>query len=56
MAIHIKQKQKQKQKLTMDELCDRLNKEFDDVDIRITDPATKGCVAVVVFYEDKTEE
>ena len=27
--------------------------EFDEIDYRIRDCATKGCVAVVYFYEDK---
>jgi len=43
-------------KLTMNELCERLDNEFDDVDLSIHDSATKGTVAVVYFYEDKLEE
>ena len=30
--------------------------EFDEIDYRIKDCATKGCVAVVYFYEDKLSE
>jgi len=52
MAINIEEQEK----LTMDELCDRLDNEFDDVDMRIEECATKGCVAVVYFYEDKIED
>ena len=43
-------------KLTMHELCDRLDAEFSDVDLSIHDSPTKGTVAVVYFYEDKLEE
>ena len=43
-------------KLTMNELCDRLDAEFDDVDLSIHTSPTKGTVAVVYFYEDKLEE
>ena len=43
-------------KLTMHELCDRLDAEFYDVDLSIHDSPTKGTVAVVYFYEDKLEE
>ena len=43
-------------KLTMHELCKRLDNEFDDVDLSIHDSPTKGTVAVVYFYEDKFEE
>jgi len=43
-------------KLTMNELCKRLDSEFDDVDLSIHDSPTKGTVAVVYFYEDKFEE
>ena len=49
MAIHTEEQEK----LTMDELCDRLDNDFDDVDMHIKECATKGCVAVVYFYEDK---
>ena len=52
MAINMEEQEK----LSMDELCDRLDNEFDDVDMRIKECATKGCVAVVYFYEDKIEE
>ena len=43
-------------KLTIDELCDRLDNEFDDVELSINESSTKGTVAVVYFYEDKTED
>ena len=43
-------------KLTMHELCKRIDNEFDDVDLSIHDSPTKGCVAVVYFYEDKLNE
>ena len=43
-------------KLTMNELCKRLDNEFADVDLSIHDSPTKGTVAVVYFYEDKFEE
>ena len=43
-------------KLTMNELCKRLDNEFNDVDLSIHDSPTKGTVAVVYFYEDKFEE
>ena len=43
-------------KLTLNELCKRLDNEFDDVDLSIHDSPTKGTVAVVYFYEDKFEE
>jgi len=43
-------------KLTMNELCKRLDNEFDDVHLSIHDSPTKGTVAVVYFYEDKFEE
>ena len=52
MAIHTEEQEK----LTMDELCDRLDNEFDDVDLSIHDSPTKGTVAVVYFYEDMIEE
>lgn len=42
--------------LTIDELCDRLDNEFDDVELSIHDSPTKGTVAVVYFYENKVEE
>ena len=43
-------------KLTMHELCDRLGNEFDDVDMRVQECATKGTVGVVYFYENKFKE
>jgi len=43
-------------KLTMHELCKRIDNEFDDVDLSIHDSPTKGTVAVIYFYEDKLEE
>jgi hypothetical protein len=43
-------------KLTMHELCKRIDNEFGDVDLSIHDSPTKGTVAVVYFYEDKLEE
>ena len=49
MAINIEKQEK----LTMDELCDRLDNDFDDVDMQIKECATKGCVAIVYFYENK---
>ena len=52
MSIHIEEQEK----LTMDELCDRLDNEFDDVDLSIHDSPTKGTVAVVYFYENKIED
>ena len=52
MTIHIEEQEK----LTMDELCDRLGNEFDDVDMRVQECATKGTVAVVYFYENKIED
>jgi len=42
-------------KLTMHELCKRVDNEFDDVDLSIHDSPTKGTVAVIYFYEDKLE-
>lgn len=43
-------------KLTMHELCKRIDAEFYDVDLSVHDSPTKGTVAVVYFYEDKLEE
>jgi len=43
-------------KLTMHELCKRLDNEFDDVELSIHESPTKGTVAVVYFYEDKIED
>jgi len=42
-------------KLTINDVCDLFASfnEFDEVDYRIKECATKGCVAVVYFYEDK---
>ena len=52
MAINMEEQEK----LSMDELCDRLDNEFDDVDLSIHDSPTKGTVAVVYFYENKIED
>ena len=43
-------------KLTMHELCKRIDNEFDDVDLAIHDSPTKGTVAVVYFYENKLKK
>ena len=43
-------------KLTMHELCKRIDAEFDDVDLSIHNSPTKGTVAVVYFYENKIED
>ena len=43
----------EQEKLTMNELCDRLDNEFEDCDFVIDESNTKGCVAVVYFYEEK---
>lgn len=43
-------------KLTMQELSKRLDNEFEDIDLTIHTSPTKGCVAVVFFYEDKLED
>ena len=43
-------------KLTMHELCKRIDAEFYDVDLSVHDSPTKGTVAVVYFYENKLEE
>ena len=42
-------------KLTINDVYDLLASfnEFDEIDYRIEECATKGCVAVVYFYEDK---
>lgn len=42
-------------KLTINDVYDLLasSNEFDEVDYRIEECATKGCVAVVYFYENK---
>ena len=45
-----------KEKLTMEELLDRLDAEFYDVDLTTHDSPTKGTVAVVHFYEEKNDE
>ena len=44
----------EQEKLTMEELCERIDNEFDDVDLHIEKCATKGCLAVVYFYEERT--
>ena len=43
-------------KLTMHELCKRIDNEFYDVDLSIHDSPTKGTVGVVYFYENKFKE
>ena len=43
-------------KLTMHELCKRIDAEFYDVDLSVHDSPTKGTVAVVYFYENKIED
>ena len=43
-------------KLTMNELCKRIDNEFYDVDLSIHDSPTKGTVGVVYFYENKFKE
>ena len=43
-------------KLTMHELCKRIDAEFDDVDLSIHNSPTKGTVAVVYFYENKMRD
>ncbi len=45
-----------KDKLSEQELLDRLDNEFYDVDFSVHESSTKGTVAVVYFYEDKFEE
>ncbi len=42
-------------KLTINDVCDLLasSNEFDAVDYRIEECATKDCVAIVYFYENK---
>ena len=52
MARH----KEEKEKLTMHELCKRIDAESYDVDLSVHDSPTKGTVAVVYFYEDKIEE
>jgi hypothetical protein len=51
MAIHTEKQEK----LTMHDVADLLGSfnDFDEIDYRIKECATKGCVAVVYFYEDK---
>jgi len=39
--------------LTEHELLKRLDNEFDDVDFRVSECATKGVAAIVYFYEEK---
>lgn len=43
-------------KLTMHELCKRLENEFVDVELSIYESPTKGTVAVVYFYENRIED
>ena len=42
-------------KITNGDVADLLGSfnDFDEIDYRIEECATKGCVAVVYFYEDK---
>ena len=51
MAIHTEKQEK----LTMHDVADLLGSfnDFDEIDYRIEECATKGCVAIVYFYEDK---
>jgi hypothetical protein len=51
MAIHIEEQEK----LTMHDVADLLGSfnDFDAIDYRIQECATKGCVAIIYFYEDK---
>jgi len=51
MAIHTEEQEK----LTMHDVADLLGSfnDFDEIDYRIQECATKGCVAIVYFYEDK---
>jgi len=52
--IHIIEDEKQ-EKLTMHDVADLLGSfnDFDEIDYRIEECATKGCVAMVYFYENK---
>ena len=45
-------------KITIDEVADMLGASNipPEIDYRITECATKGCVAVVYFYEDKLND
>ena len=54
MEIHTQEQEK----LTKHDVADLLGSfnDFDEIDYRIEECATKGCVAVVYFYEDKVEE
>ena len=45
-----------KEKLTMHELCKRLDYGFPDLSFRVHESPTKGTVAVVYFYENKEDE
>ena len=45
-----------KEKLTMEELLDRLDAEFYDVDLTTHDSPTKGTLSVVHFYENKLDD
>ena len=51
MAINIEEQEK----LTKHDVADLLGSfnDFDEIDYRIKECATKGCVAIVYFYEDK---
>ena len=51
MAINIEEQEK----LTMHDVADLLGSfnDFDEIDYRIQECATKGCVAIVYFYENK---
>ena len=51
MAINIEEQEK----LTMHDVADLLGSfnDFDEIDYRIQEYATKGCVAIVYFYENK---
>ncbi len=47
-----------KQKITIDDVADMLGCSDieSDIDYEIRECATKGCVAIVYFYEDKLNE
>ena len=44
------------EKLTMHELCKRLDYGFPDLSFSVHESPTKGTVAVVYFYENKENE
>lgn len=44
------------EKLTMHELCKRLDYGFPDLSFSVHESPTKGTVAVVYFYENKEDE